>query len=239
MRRLTSFLTVALLACLAYGQNQQPPTSQQQPTQSYQPAVPPPSIGGYGGGFGGYYGGAGTTAAGSSMTGMANAISAKGDYNLSTSAAAVNMTQAQKQEIQNRQDYTNTYFEMRATNQQAQAAERGPPPTAEQLARMAQETAPKQLSPSQLNAVTGKLEWPGALQLDMFAADRAGFEKLFVSYSQLGAMTYANQVKAREILNSMNAQLKSQVRELPPQVYTTCKNFLRSLMYTACKCDLS
>ncbi len=75
--------------------------------------------------------------------------------------------------------------------------------------------------------------------MDVFASGRTQFETLFASYSQLGAMTYANQTKAREILNSMNRELKSQVRELPPQVYTTCKNFLRSLMYTACKCDLS
>src|SRR5262245_25745017 len=89
-------------------------------------AVPVPSaIAPYGG-----YGG-GTTAAGSASTGMANVISAQGDYNLSTSEAAINMTQAQSAEIQNRQEYTNTYFEMRATNKAARAAEEGPPPTAE------------------------------------------------------------------------------------------------------------
>ncbi len=85
----------------------------------YQPAVPPPSmINGYGYGGGPVYGG-GTTAAGSAMNGMASVISAKGNYNLSTSAAAVNMTQAQKNEIQNHQLYTNTYFDMRATNKAA------------------------------------------------------------------------------------------------------------------------
>ena len=68
----------------------------------YQPAVPAAStVNSYGGWAGGYSGGA--TVAGSAMNGMANAISAKGDYNLSTSAAAVNMTQAQKNEIENRQ----------------------------------------------------------------------------------------------------------------------------------------
>ncbi len=80
----------------------------------YQPAVPPPSTVNAYGGWPGYTGG--TTAAGSAMNGMASVISAKGDYNLSTSAAAINMTQAQKQEIQNRQQWTNTYFDMRATN---------------------------------------------------------------------------------------------------------------------------
>ena len=67
------------------------------------------------------------------MNGMANAISAKGNYNLSTSAAAINMTQARKNHIQNQQLAANTYFQMRAMNKAATAAERGPPPTMEQL----------------------------------------------------------------------------------------------------------
>jgi len=70
----------------------------------------------------------GGSAAGSAMNGMASVISAAGDYNLATSAAAVNMTQAQKQDIQNRQQWTNAYFEMRETNRRARAAERGATP---------------------------------------------------------------------------------------------------------------
>ena len=96
----------------------------------YQPAVPvAPTVNTYGGGYPGYSGGG--TAAGNAMNGMAKRISAKGNYNLSTSAAAINMTQAQKNEIQNKQLYTNTYFEMRATNKAARE-EAGPPPTMEQ-----------------------------------------------------------------------------------------------------------
>ena len=64
-----------------------------------QPAVPAPSTTNVYGAYPGYAGG--TTAAGSAMNGMANAISAKGNYNLSTSAAAINMTQAQSNEMQN------------------------------------------------------------------------------------------------------------------------------------------
>ena len=71
----------------------------------------------------GYGGG---TVAGNAMNGMASMISAAGDYNLATSAAAVNMTQAQKNEIENRAQWTQTYFDMRAVNRSARAAERAP-----------------------------------------------------------------------------------------------------------------
>ena len=102
----------------------------QRESAPYQPAVPAASTVNTYGGYPGYSGGG--TAAGNAMNGMANVISAKGNYNLSTSAAAINMTQAQKNEIQNRQLSTNTYFEMRATNKAARANEAGPPPTMEQ-----------------------------------------------------------------------------------------------------------
>ncbi len=95
-------------------------------SQPYQPAVPPPSIINGNGGWSGYGGTGASTAAGSAMNGMASVISAKGNYNLSTSAAAMNMSQVQKQEIQNHQQYTNTYFEMRATNKAAQGRGRSP-----------------------------------------------------------------------------------------------------------------
>ena len=197
MKQAVTFAAMFVVVSLALAQQQSSPQA------PYQPAVPPPSMGVYGGGYGyGMYGGVGSTAAGSSMTGMANVISAKGDYNLSTSAAAVNMTQAQKQEIQNRQDYTNTYFEMRETNKQAREAEAGPKPTAEQLARLAHETAPKPLSPGEINEVTGQLNWPSALQSDDFAPERVQMERLIATHSQLGTLNYADQTKARAIIRA-------------------------------------
>ena len=48
------------------------------------------------------------------LDGMANVVSAQGSYNLQTSEAAINMTQAQSQEIADRQQYANTYYQMRA-----------------------------------------------------------------------------------------------------------------------------
>ena len=233
MRRCGLFLAIAMSVSLSSAQNR--PAS-----APYQPAVPPPSVNAYGGGYGfGYGGGAGTTAAGSAMSGMSNVISAKGDAALSTSAAAVNMTQAQKNEIENRQQYTNTYFEMRETNKQAREAERGPRITAEQLAKVAQEYAPKPLSPGEMNSVTGKINWPSALQMDGFAADREKLEQLVASYAQLGVLNYADQTKARKIINDMNDDLKAQVRAIPATDYTACKTFLKSLMFTTCKCQLA
>ncbi len=164
-------------------------------------------------GYGGYSGGG--TVAGSAMNGMANAISAKGNYNLSTSAAAINMTQARKNQIQNQQLAANTYFQMRATNRAATAAERGPPPTMEQLIRIAKEGAPKPLGPSQMDPVNGQLNWPSALQQDSFAAQRNEVDQLFAVRARYGGLGYADQMKVRQTVDAMFDQLKEQIRADP------------------------
>jgi hypothetical protein len=232
MKRPALLFAVLLLVSVAFGQ--------QQAEAPYEPAVAPPSMGGYGGGgYGGYYGGGATTAAGSAATGMANLISSRGSANLNNSAAAINMTQARKNEIENHQQYTNTYFEMRATNKAARAAEDGPPPTPDQLARIAHEGVPKELSPSQFNHVSGQIAWPQALQLDTFATERQQLDTLLGSYSQVGNLNYGDQLKARKLINDMAAKLKAQVRDLPPPDYMTCRSFLNSLIYATSKVQLS
>ena len=124
------------------------------------------------------------------MSGMASAITAKGNYNLSTSAAAINMTQAQKNEIQNQQLAAKTYFDMRASNHAAVAAERGPTPTMEQMVRWARDAAPKPLTTSQLDPVTGKIFWPAWLQEDSYAPQRADLQELLAKRPSTAVSTF-------------------------------------------------
>jgi len=206
-------------------------------SQPYQPAVPAPSTVNYSGGG---WGGAPTanTAAGAAMSGMSQVISAAGDYNLSTSAAAVNMTEAQRNEIQNRQAATNAYFDMRATNRAAREAEAGPRPTMEQIVKIAQDGTPRAPNPSFLDPVSGRLTWPSALQLDQFGAQRQELEPLVQKRAVDGSLNYNDQTRCRQVIDSMYAGLKAQIRQIPPQDYVMCRDFLRSLMYWTTRNDL-
>src|SRR4051812_21476631 len=115
MKKITALACVLASASALFAQSNNS-------SSNYQPVVPAaPSYNGVGL-YGGYAGGA--TVEGSMMQGMASVISAKGNYNLATSAAAVNTTQAIKQDIQNRQAATNAYFAMQETNRAARAAKR-------------------------------------------------------------------------------------------------------------------
>ena len=204
----------------------------------YRPVVPSASTNVYGGSNGWWGHSGAATAAGSALNGMASVISAKGDYNLATSAAAVNLTQAQRNAIENRQQWTNTYFEMREVNRQSRAAERGPTPTMEQLARIAREGAPKPLSADQFDRVDGKLAWPGALQDEEFAVERKEIDQLFAEQAKYGGLSYSDQKKARKAVDEMVEKLKSQIADMPPQEYTTCRGFLNSVGYAATKTEL-
>jgi hypothetical protein len=233
MKRLWFVLLVAACPAVALTQVPPGPGVPRGNPPPYQPAVPAAStINAYGGVP--YYGGA-STAAGSAMNGMASVISAKGDYNLSTSAAAVNMTEAERNEIQNRQLYTNTYFEMRATNQAARAAERGPNPTMEELVRIAHEGVPTSLSAKEFDAVAGKLLWPSALQQPSFASQCSEVDQLFIKFATYGGLPYSDQLQVRKTIDNMAGALKAQIRQIPPMDYVACRNFLRSVLYDVTK----
>jgi hypothetical protein len=229
MRYVIPFL---IIMASAVALAQQPPSSQStQASAPYTPAVPAPSISSYGGYYGGYGGGGGTVA-GSAMSGMADVISAQGNYNLATSAAAVNMTQAQKQAIQNRGDATNTYFQMRQMNRQYRAAETGPPATMEQIARMAKQGVPKPLAPTEVNQVTGEINWPTALGAEVFAPYRVEVEKLAESRAKYGQLGFSDQTKFRQLVNDMAQHLNARIADMPPQEFTNAKSFLQRLLYS-------
>jgi hypothetical protein len=224
-------LIVGALPIVGWAQNQV------QPEAPFTPAVPQASmVAGYGG-YPGYSTG-GSTVAGDAMHGMASVISARGDAALSASAAAVNLTQADKQLIQNQYAATDTYFQMRATNRAARAAERGPALSMEQLAKIAHDGVPKPLASNQLNPVTGQLNWPGPLQHDAFKAHRAELDHLMAEQARYGSLSYADQSKVRQNVNTMFKALKAHIKEIPTMDYTSARSFLNSVLYAATKSQL-
>jgi hypothetical protein len=224
--------TLPILGWMQLSRSQEPAGG----AQPFTPAVPQASmVTGYGGW--GYNTGA-STAAGSAMNGMASVISARGDAALSGSAAAVNLTQAEKQQIQNRSAATNTYFDMRATNRAAREAERGPSLSMEQMAKIAHDAVPKPLNNQQINPVTGELNWPGPLQVDAFAKDRSEIEKLMANQAYYGSLSYADQMKVKGTVNAMFRVMKDHIKEIPQNDYIAARMFLNSLLYASTKSQL-
>jgi hypothetical protein len=228
-------LLTALCAAISLAQTSGTPD---RPTQlpARTPVPVPVGGGAYYGGWSGYAGGG--TVAGGAMNGMANVISSAGSYNLSTSEAAINMTQAQRAAIQNDQLYANTYFDMRAANRAARAAERGPRPTMEQLVRIAQVGAPRPLPTGALDPVSGGVVWPELLMTADYDPQRTELNELFARRAELGGLGFSDQTKARQAVEGMFATLKGQIRSVPSDQYVASRSFLNSLAYAAVKTDL-
>ncbi len=200
--------------------------------QTSQPITPPGGNNYYGGGGygGGYHS---STAAEGAMRGMGDLVRSQGEANLNNSAAAINFTTARSNQIDNRNQWTNTYFEMRQANRAYRLQEMGPRATMADAVRSAQAGMPKPLSPSQLDPVTGAINWPTFLRSEADEANRAELERVFGYRAKTGAVSADDFLKARQASNAMLAALKKQVREIPPEQYSTAKRFLQSLAYQA------
>jgi hypothetical protein len=171
------------------------------------------------------------TAAESFARGQAAVIRAQGQYNLLTAEARVVHSEAQQREIENREQWINSYFATRETNRQERATERGPRATVDQLRRMAASGKPAALSPSELDAATGEISWPALLQSVEYSGFRAELDKVFAERAATGLVGADALVKARQATDRMLEELKTHVREVPSQAYIAARRFIESLAY--------
>jgi hypothetical protein len=230
IRHATGFLAAGLLVSLISGWGSAQVSYRSGgyvPPQGY-PAFPSSGRGGYGWGYGG-----GGTAAGSYMNGMANVVRSAGYANVMNSLAAQNYEQAYSQDLDNRLKATNTYFEMRRVNTAARAEERGPPPTAAELAHYAEAAAPKRLTSSQLDPVTGELNWPLILSDGRYAKQRETIDQLFGQRQSNNGGGVADYRAINDAIEAIRAALVKNIKEYSPPLYLESRKFLDSLQYEA------
>ena len=179
------------------------------------------------------YSGSSTAAEGFGR-GLGDVIRSVGDYNLSTSEAAVNFSEARRRQIENNKLWVQTYFEMRDINRQAMVAEltkkRGNP---EDWIRYAAAGKPRPLTNSELDAVTGKIRWPLLLTGAEYAIQRAALERIFADRAYHGMIGADGYKLAMQATDDMLASLRMQIRELPPDQFIEARKFLQSLVYEA------
>jgi hypothetical protein len=209
------------------------PTNQVMPGTEHNQQIitPPPTTQVYNGGGGYGWGGGGQTPQGAALQGLSQVISAQGQANLANSAAAINYTQAESNQLRNNVQNVQTFWAMRDIGREEREKERGPRPTPEELARRARAGAPRQLNTNQIDPVTGKLYWPSALQQDIFNDQRAPVDDLASKWVKYGTLDYSDQTVMRQNIDGMFDTLKGQITVIPPQDYTQCRSFLQSLLY--------
>jgi hypothetical protein len=190
------------------------------------PAASPAQWGGFGFNRGGYA----STAGQAASYGMSEMMRAQGYQNLENSQAAKNWQEAKTLEMQNRLRWTETYFDMRKTNREAQAAEAGPRVTQEQAIRMARAAMPPRLSSTQLDPVTGHIQYPLVLTAAQFAPYRDELDKLFADRAASGgSMQYEQFQKIQGTVSKFIQALKDNVDNFPASDYGRARTFLDSI----------
>lgn len=198
------------------------------------PAQYNPNFYNYPGFFGGGYGGYGyaSTYEEGVQRGMADVIRSRGAANLMNSAAANNWQDATTKYIQNRQQWTQAYFEMRQMNRQYRAQEALPKPSSEDLYRYAKDAAPDRLGPTQLDPLTATINWPLALKAQEFEQQRNQMEQLFAKRNTAEGMASPDTYFAiNQLAAQMDAMLKQHASEYDANTYMASKRFIKSLAY--------
>ncbi|MFM8709152.1 MAG: hypothetical protein ACKOHK_14015 [Planctomycetia bacterium] len=182
------------------------------------------------GGFGFNRGGYASTAGQGAAYGMSEMMRAQGYQNLENSQAAKNWQEAKTLEMQNRLRWTETYFEMRKTNREAQAAEAGPRVTQEQAISMARAAMPPRLNSTQLDPVTGHIQYPLALTAPQFAPYRDELDKLFADRASAGgSMQFEQFQQIQGTVSKFIQALKDNVDNCPASDYGRARTFLDSI----------
>jgi len=145
------------------------------------------------------------------------------------------LTRAQSNELRNQIERVQTFWIMRAIGAAERERERGPRPTPDELARRARAAAPRVLSTSQIDPVSGALYWPSALQSGSFAAQRSAIDQHTAKWVKYGELGYSDQTEIRENVGTMFNSLKSQISAIPAHDYLACRMFLQSLLYATTK----
>ena len=181
----------------------------------------------------GYFYGSSTAAEGY-LRGIGEVWRGKGEYNLATSAAAINFAEARRREMEDNKQWVQTYFEIRDINRQARDAElKIYPHTAEEWARFAQIGKPRPLSASELDTATGHVRWPDLFRSGEFAVYRAQLEKAFADRAYHGRMSAEGRAIVAQATDHMLASLKSHIREMPASDYLQARQFLTGLAHEA------
>lgn len=180
---------------------------------------------------GGYYLGPAQTAEGAALQGLAEVIAAEGQYNQATAAAAVDLTRAQSDALKNQVQSVQTTWAMWNIGREQLQRELGPHATPEELYVRARAAAPRSLGAAQIDPVHGTVNWPVALQDDLFQARRSAIERYADRWTTKGALNAADQTHMRQDIDAMFDLLKSQIGSIPPQDYLAAREFLQSLLY--------
>lgn len=176
----------------------------------------------YGGSWwGGAYGGVGDI-----YRGMAAIIDARANLLRAQSEALINIEEARSRYIDNRIKWAQFYLEWRRLGELRRreywAEKRA---ARDRYLAMIRQREPERLTPSQLDPITGHINWPVILTDPRFDEPRKKLEELFALRAYAGATPDFSR-KVLQYVDQMRSELLTLIREIPANEYMQARRFL-------------
>ena len=180
-------------------------------------------------GYGSYHS---STAAEGFQRGFADVLRSAGEANLRNSEAVKNYQDARSKYLENRLQATETYFEMRRINKSYRDERRRPMASSEQLHRIAARGRPARLGPTQVDPITGHINWPLILQGEDYQQYRDKLEHQFAQRAESSGIIGINAFKGiQETVDAALAGLRKNIKNYSANDYIVAKKFLESLAH--------
>ena len=172
------------------------------------------------------------TAASAAEFGMARMIAASGNANLMNSQAAKNYMAARSADFRNRVQWTNSYYQMRQAHRTYEADHTHL--TMDEITKIAQDAAPKQLDVTQLDSATGVIHWPIILQDIRYIGARDELDHQFkvrsISAGSIDADSYRD---IQGNCEQLKTQLRDNINEYSANDFEHARHFIENLEYEA------
>jgi hypothetical protein len=161
--------------------------------------------------------------------GAADIVRSYGMASLLSSQGAKEFEAARSQYLDNEYKATTNYWELRRYVAEQRRALFMRPLSMEQYVRLAHQQAPPELTATQLDPLTGTINWPAPLRRPEYDALRRHVERLFQDRATGYVMYGEIQGACQAFLN----QLQADIMHFPTNDYVAAKRFLEGLAYTA------
>jgi hypothetical protein len=159
--------------------------------------------------------------------GMASVIDAQGSRNLSNSQAAINMTDARSNQIDNQVKSVNAYWEKNDIyNQHLQQKNYQIEQTREMLLA---KNRLQPLTPEEFDSTTGNINWPKVLTQSQYDQYRDSLTDLFKKRAQQGYLSNTEYVQATQASQAWHKMMVGQSGQYPKGILDQMLRFLAKL----------
>ena len=169
-----------------------------------------------------------STAGESYARGLGNVIQSQGQKNLDDSQAAINLTDARSNQIDNQVKSVNAFWEKKDIYYQHQQEENAK--TAAHRERYMSRHGLGTLTPNEFDRTTGQINWPKALDLTEYDQYRTTIDGLFKKRAYEGALSGDDYLQATTASKEWRAALSAQRDKYPAPI-------LKQLLYFILKVD--